>query len=272
LLSATVVQGSAVVKSLNTFLQSNPTLKEEISGGNKYPFAIDMVAMALFIVHERCAEDSYWKTYIESLPETYTLSISWGRDKVQHLLKGTALEFISLERISWAEKVVDIIAKSCSNHFKDGQWSYENFIWAFCAISSRAFPKATTASEISDWVTLHEICLYPVLDMLDHKRNHKIQWDMSKDGVAFMAGEEVGMGLEVFNNYGSKGNENLLNNYGFVLAYNPEDYYKIILNLRDVDPLIEAKRTLLAKQEKKSTTHLLFADGELSADILRTFD
>lgn len=86
---------------------------------------------------------------------------------------------------------------------------------------------------------------------------------MTDDGVSFVAGEDVLISQEVCNNYGPKGNENLLGNYGFVLENNPEDYYKIYINIRDEDPLASDKRECLKRVTPNSTIHLLFAD-ELS--------
>ena len=54
--------------------------------------------------------------------------------------------------------------------------------------------------------------------MLNHKRNQKIDWLMSDNGVAFVSREPISAGSQVFNNYGAKGNENLLGSYGFVLV------------------------------------------------------
>lgn len=266
LFSSSVVQMSPVIQHFNQSLNEAPDKKIDISG---YPFAIDIVSMALFIVYEKYNQPlSFWRPYLDSLPQKYNLPICWEESKILYLLRNTPLEFKTIERRRWAQKVVDVVSQSCHKFFSDDTWNLENFIWAFCTILSRAFPKATTTSEIENWITLSEICLYPVLDMLDHKRNQKIHWDMRKDGVAFLAGEELIEGTEVLNNYSLKGNENLLENYGFVLEHNPEDYYKVYLNVYDCDPLISEKRICLSKMEKNSLEHLIFDDGKLPKDLL----
>jgi hypothetical protein len=91
---------------------------------------------------------------------------------------------------------------------------------------------------------------------------------MNEKGVIFKAGEPILAQSEVFNNYSLKGNENLLENYGFVLEENPEDYYKIFLNIHKSDPLFVQKQESLSRQSNNSSNHLLFADNEFPKDLL----
>jgi hypothetical protein len=166
LLSSTVVQNSALIIHFNQFLETNPEALLEMSGGVNYPFALDLVSMAMFIVQERFNEKSFWGPYLKSLPDKYSLPICWGESKIEKLLKNTPLEFKSIERIRWAKRVVAVVSRCSLSYFAADTWNLDNFIWAFSSILSRAFPKAKTSAEINDWITLSEICLYPVLDMV----------------------------------------------------------------------------------------------------------
>jgi hypothetical protein len=166
--------------------------------------------------------------------------------------------------------------KTFSIHFPNGHVTNEEFLWAFCSITSRAFPKSDSSRQQNqtqeDWISLSEICLYPVLDMLNHKRNHKIEWIMSDEGVGFIAREPIEAGTEIFNNYGSKGNENLLGNYGFVLKENPEDYFKIVLNTNQDDDCLQLRQKKL-KIKSLSHIHLIFLDDkQISEKLLQAVD
>nr|KAJ3421573.1 hypothetical protein HK105_003056 [Polyrhizophydium stewartii] len=103
---------------------------------------------------------------------------------------------------------------------------------------------------------------------LNHKRGHKIEWKMSSDGVAFVAVDGTARGSELLNNYGPKGNENLLSNYGFVLQGNPEDYVKVFLALRSEDALYAAKQEIVGKIDGCSFVHLIFRGDELPAGLV----
>ncbi len=171
------------------------------------------------------------------------------------------------------------------SHFKSGL-SLKQFFWAFCSISSRAFPRlqqeSSSAEHSSTDTTptqktivtntpgqaFNEICLYPFLDMLNHQRAHPIEWNTKRvDGhVAFIALKQVSKGQEVFNNYGAKGNENLLSNYGFCLDPNPEDYFKLPLNIKEQDPLFKLKMDKI-HSSGLSLIHLLFIEQDESKTI-----
>ncbi|KAJ3346382.1 hypothetical protein HDU91_007052 [Kappamyces sp. JEL0680] len=183
---------------------------------------------------------------------------------------------MTLERLAWLEKVVDKINHCAGKFFSGAALHLKEFLWAYASITSRAFPKSSTAKKSQptsstdpeeDWVTISEICLYPVLDMLNHKRNFKIEWVMSDEGVSFVSREPISAFSQVFNNYGElvcltagpKGNENLLANYGFVLEDNAEDYVKLTLNTKKEDPLAESRKDVMSLLGL-TPFHLLFLD------------
>jgi hypothetical protein len=92
---------------------------------------------------------------------------------------------------------------------------------------------------------------------------------MSHEGVSFISQELIKEGQEVVNNYGNKGNENLLGNYGFVLDDNPEDYFKVVLNTNEQDRLMDLRTKVLADQKQSiSLIHLIFRDDNVVSDKL----
>ena len=241
----------------------------------KYAHALDIIVLAAFLVQQKQVKESPWKPYLIALPKSYTLPICWKEETIKTLLKGTGLEFITLERIKWLHRCVEHVNTRISSHLfpKSNCLTYEEFLWAFCSITSRAFPKSQTSKKdhetTQDWLNLSEICLYPVLDMLNHKRGQKIEWRMSNEGVSFISQESVREGQEINNNYGHKGNENLLGNYGFVLQYNPEDYFKVVLNTNEQDRYMVLRTKVLAMQSSSiSLIHLIFRDDEVVSEKL----
>ena len=215
--------------------------------GEKYPHALELIILTLFIVFEKRLENSYWKPYLDSLPNNFDLPLVWKNEEVKNLLSGTSLENITVEKLKWIRKVTD-----CVNGFNIdliGTVEIDEFQWAYSAISSRAFPRAKMIENKvvhnNEWLSISEICLYPVLDMLDHHPDAKIEWIMDPTGVKFVTNDNVQPGIEVYNNYGPKGNENLLSNYGFVLVNNLNDYCKIRLNVQKKDPFAKIKRKMV---------------------------
>ncbi|KAJ3274566.1 hypothetical protein HDV01_002408 [Terramyces sp. JEL0728] len=272
LLSESVAMTSKIGRLVESHLNdSHP----ELIAPEHYPHGKEIICMAVFMVYEKYKVDSHWSAYLNSLPKDYNLPVCWEPEMIAGLLGGTNLEFITFDRLRWFQQIVPAI-EECAGHLFNGNWTFETFLWAYASITSRAFPKAKKEERFgidsstieSDWISISELCLYPVLDMLNHKRGFKIEWRMKDDGVAFIAREEIPEGSDVYNNYGPKGNENLLGNYGFVLDPNPENYFKITLNNSLQDPLLLKRRDLF-QTNSISRFHMLYEDDvQLKGELL----
>jgi hypothetical protein len=237
----------------------------------RYPHAVELICMAIFMVYEKVLNpESHWKPYLDSLPLKYNLPICWD-EKDWKLLEGTNLFSATQKRKKWLRDVHEVVGPLLMTVF-DRKLEYEELLWGYCSILSRAFPKARNdagedqAAE-SDWITLSEICMYPALDMLNHDRNAKIDWVPTKDGVSYIARQFFQKGKPLFLSYGPKGNENLLSNYGFVLQDNPEDYYKIFLNVRKEDPLYEKRIQIIERLQLKRDYMIFNNDERLSEPL-----
>lgn len=66
-------------------------------------------------------------------------------------------------------------------------------------------------------------CLLPALDMLNHHHDAAMLWRNDSNRLAFVTPRALSSGTQVYNNYGAKGNEELLAGYGFCLPDNPHD-------------------------------------------------
>ena len=96
-----------------------------------------------------------------------------------------------------------------------------------------------------------------------------MEWNHErKPGVSFITYTVYKQGDALWINYGPKGNENLLSNYGFVITDNAEDYYKVTLNIDKRDPLYTKRMHALKGSSTSSDcphrlTHLLFVDDKV---------
>ncbi|KAI8925435.1 hypothetical protein BC831DRAFT_415026 [Entophlyctis helioformis] len=271
LLSETVVRASAIGAAVLSYIAATPADNALVNDSARHPHAGTLLAMAAFMVHESAHEGSHWQPYLASLPAGYALPIAWPAGRVANLLGGTPLEHLVRERWVWVDHGVGVVQRACGESFPPGLLTRERLLWAASAVWSRAFPKARPDKSQAgqDWTSLYEICMYPILDMLNHKRGHRIEWKMSDEGVSFVAVDGTAKGAELFNNYGPKGNENLFSNYGFVLEDNPEDYFKVFLNIRESDALRDDKMLYLQRVGAcNGLVHLVFRDEGLPADLV----
>ena len=65
--------------------------------------------------------------------------------------------------------------------------------------------------------------MFPFYDMLDHRAGHRITWEAGNGTIRFRCVEEIQAGEQIYNNYGPKGNQELLFTYGFAIEHNPLD-------------------------------------------------
>jgi hypothetical protein len=114
----------------------------------------------------------------------------------------------------------------------------ELFLWAATVFSSRSFTSLifnTTTTEASGKESF--ALLYPVLDSFNHKFGAKVLWNMDKGDFELSTTETTEKGEEVYNNYAPKGNEELLNGYGFCIPINPCDEVALRLG-KPPDPVL----------------------------------
>jgi len=85
--------------------------------------------------------------------------------------------------------------------------------------------------------------MIPLYDMLDHKPGHAVQWeaathDDDKHCIRFRCVRSIAEGEPIWNNYGPKGNGELLSTYGFATRNNVLDSVEgIVLGMRTAEPI-----------------------------------
>lgn len=79
--------------------------------------------------------------------------------------------------------------------------------------------------------------LFPVMDAGNHNPNARVDWTYDPGFFTFAVRDEINADQEVFNNYGPKGNDELLMGYGFCSTDNPHD--GILLSMRPPPPPLQ---------------------------------
>lgn len=224
----------------------------------------------------------HWGPYLRMLPKLEELAESmplcWDMERVDEQLGGTNLGPTVLTRQeqlramhgAMQEALRAPSAGPAAAMLPADALTWEEFLWAHCAFSSRCFPTTlgtapglelaaspvsvaptamstvvTGAGEDEDFESAFPPgCMLPLLDVLNHKYRTPITWFRGTRNLAFRAEQSIKEGEEVFCNYGPKGNEELLIGYGFCLPDNEQDYVTMAVAFDD-DPLEEARRRLL---------------------------
>jgi len=233
----------------------------------------EYLAIACQLIHERYVEGekSFWKPYIDVLPETEEVNptFTWNDDDLSFLdgspvIAATKSLQMKLQREYDALLGGEdgLIAKH-PDRFPEEHFTYENWIWAFTMLFSRAI----RLRSLKEGETL---AMVPYADLINHSPFSQAYIDAREGGDwLFSSGEEevilyADRGYrrmeQIYISYGQKSNAELLLLYGFAVERNPYNSVDVtvaiapltesfVKELNDdsipVDPLAEEKAAFL---------------------------
>ncbi|OWB66972.1 hypothetical protein B5S30_g2321 [[Candida] boidinii] len=149
------------------------------------------------------------------------------------------------------EYIQSLYHSYCDDDNNMHHWfNFKSYLWSYLIITSRSFPYKLIhdSDELFDskFNKLNSVILLPIIDLLNHKPKSKIYWNgniankqnfkitkLIKDYQNEVC-ETSGDGntdLQIYNNYGPKGNEELLMGYGFTIRGNEFDTLLLSLNI-----------------------------------------
>jgi hypothetical protein len=174
-----------------------------------------------------------FKPYVDLLPALEKISSPLSMNtKSLYVFENTSLQesFIS-EKLESLKNDYESINELKLNGF---QVSLNDYLWAHLIITSRAFPYKIIAPNAEP----HLVMLLPVIDLLNHKPNSKVEWSTNSYGSFKFSNLNLDVlntnnnQIEVYNNYGPKGNAELLMGYGFVLEDNEFETLQLSITLK----------------------------------------
>ncbi len=195
--------------------------------------------------------------YVIAFPSAFSLPICWKRNELA-LLSGCQGGFNLLVEIAantmvLANDLIQLIKAGILhrflNLFPKGSISWDTWVWASAAWTSRAFPVSWYFKEgesVSDIVRADsrpntvatEIVwedmgvMIPLLDMMNHESDSgQVTWESSKKSKVespevshhLVSLKRIKKGSQICICYGSKGNQELIYQYGFAQIANPKD-------------------------------------------------
>jgi len=196
--------------------------------------------------------------YLRSLPEKHSDPLWWSNEGVE-LLRGTNLYDTILRTRKGAMMLYEQLRSHFVKHFpilRNG-FTYSEFIWGWSTHRSRCFSGQSLLGG-------NQFFMIPCLDLCNHELNSDLDWVSnvtdrksilgSHAALSYFTTYKISKGQEVFNSYGSKGNDILLNSYGFVEPHNvleriPLD---ITVNLSDTGQFSKFKREAVERGERFS--------------------
>lgn len=137
--------------------------------------------------------------------------------------------------------------------------SFLNYLWGSMILKSRSFPAYLTKAVKKDAdIKVDEAILLPVIDLLNHNPKSDVEWSVTcSNGIDYfnLKLNNIEIGQEVFNNYGRKGNEELLLAYGFCIPENSSDSVALKIKIdTELLPQLESAGIKLPKLDDYTTS------------------
>jgi len=240
----------------------------------------EYLAVACHLIQERyvLGEKSFWKPYIDVLPETEEVNptFTWS-DEDLAFLNGSpviaATKSLQMKLRREYDALLggeDGLCNRFPDRFPKEHYTYENWIWAFTMLFSRAIRLRSLAEG-------ETLAMVPYADLINHSPFSQAYIDAREGGDwLFSSGEEevilyADRGYrrmeQVYISYGQKSNAELLLLYGFAVERNPYNSVDVtvaiapltesfVKELNDdsipIDPLAEEKVQFLESAGRKS--------------------
>jgi len=240
----------------------------------------EYLAVACHLIQERyvLGEKSFWKPYIDVLPETEEVNptFTWSDDDLAFLNGSPVIAATKSLQMKLRREYDSLLGgeDGLCNRFPDRfpkeHYTYENWIWAFTMLFSRAIRLRSLAEG-------ETLAMVPYADLINHSPFSQAYIDAQEGGDwLFSSGEEevilyADRGYrrmeQIYISYGQKSNAELLLLYGFAVERNPYNSVDVtvaiapltesfVKELNDdsipIDPLAEEKVAFLESAGRKS--------------------
>eukprot|EP00467_Chlorarachnion_reptans_P022463 CAMPEP_0114514598 /NCGR_PEP_ID=MMETSP0109-20121206/16241_1 /TAXON_ID=29199 /ORGANISM="Chlorarachnion reptans, Strain CCCM449" /LENGTH=598 /DNA_ID=CAMNT_0001694653 /DNA_START=148 /DNA_END=1944 /DNA_ORIENTATION=+ len=168
--------------------------------------------LAVYLIQEKHnKEKSFWKPYIDILPDKYgNMPMLFG-DIYKKFLSGSYALTMAANRMDSLRAEYDGICRSCKAFRK---YMFLEFVWGRLAVITRIFGLNIHGKKTS--------ALVPYADMLNHITDKQTDWqyDDKRKGYTMITNRGVARGEQIFDSYGRKCNGRYFVNYGFTIDEN----------------------------------------------------
>lgn len=248
---------NAKESELSSFINVDPLLQN-----------MPNITLALFLLLEKNNPESFWKPYIDVLPEKYSTVLYFTPEELAELKPSPVFESslklyrsIARQYAYFYNKIhsMDLpVLKKLQDLF-----TYNNYRWAVSTVMTRQNNIQLGDNDVTAFI--------PLWDMCNHEHG-KITTVFNKEinRSECYALRDFKPGEQIFIFYGARPNADLFLHNGFVYPNNQYDCLSLSLGISASDPLRETKALLLNKLGLAGVTHfnLYIGDNPLSAELL----
>ncbi|XP_035661221.1 SET domain-containing protein 4-like [Branchiostoma floridae] len=267
-----IKRGQTMIKMPQHMILSTKTVLDSVLGPyieSAEPQLTTIQAITTFLIYQKhIGETSFWKPYLDILPNEYTHPVYFGEEDFLYLphslranIKAKKQECIkSYEELKPFFPSLEPLLPNW-----EGIFTFDAYRWAWSTVKTRSLyvdDKGSTVLRNLDKSGLGVTSLVPMVDLLNHSHSARtglLIKKSCKNGDYFYtvtAEDDYKRGDQVLFCYRRADNQTLLLNYGFVLPDNHLDTIKFFLvkdiigilelmNFEEEDPKFRRRKVLL---------------------------
>jgi hypothetical protein len=225
--------------------------------------ASDDTRMAAYLLHERRSGASFWRPFLDILPDAFPSNPLFFDARDLSLLDASFLVEATATR---RRALLDDHARLVGAVPELGWIEARDFIWARVVITSRNFGLSIDGEKLR--------CLVPMADLFNHRPSPETSWGYDQDagGFAMRAVSAVPAGALVHDSYGEKCNSRFLLNYGFTLDDNRDNHAAVRVRVPRDAPWRDFKQKILGTRtgDPSRTFKVPFVlQDDTAAELLR---
>ncbi|KAF5787564.1 putative [Fructose-bisphosphate aldolase]-lysine N-methyltransferase [Helianthus annuus] len=192
--------------------------------------------LLLWSMKEKHDINSRFKTYFDSLPETFNTGLNFGIEAIMTLEGTLLLEEIVQAKEHLRSQYDDLIPSLCKNYpdiFPPELYTWEEFLWACELWYSNSMKIMYSDGKL-------KICLVPIAGFLNHSISphvmHYGRVDSTTNSLKFPLVRQCKAGEQCYLTYGNLSSSHLITFYGFLpKGDNPYDVIPLDFDLSEVD-------------------------------------
>lgn len=217
--------------------------------------AMQNACLVIHVYCEKLKEDSFWKPYLDILPNTYSTTLYFSLEELQQLKGSPAFgEALKLYRniarqYAYLYQRINQFCPETAKLPLRNSFTFDGHRWAVSTVITRQNKIPSTTGEPT-------LALIPMWDMCNHCNGTiTTGYDMAEDSCKSLSVKDFKAGDQVCIFYGERSNADLLVHNGFVFDDNIHDRVLIQLGVSRSDALYQMKDKLLTSLEMTASSH-----------------
>lgn len=220
--------------------------------------------MALWLVHEKASADSFWKPWLDILPEVVPSSLNFNDQELAEM-QGSMMQSITARRkITIAQEhaeVMRILQVNYTSMFPNETFTLEAYHWASTIVSSRSIVVSTGNVTVP--------LLVPFVDLAQHDHHANTTYEFDDDNnFKVVTNEQFNTSQPVKLSIGYRSNAQLILSHGITLDSNEFDQVQLNVQVSEDDPFVSVKRKILAGAGFGEDRSYMVTKQGLSSDLL----